>query len=192
MTRKLILSMNVTLDGCMAGADSELDWHFRSWSGEMARFASEQLSTADTILLGRITYQAMANYWPNEALSISCAREDIPFADMMNNYTKIVFSRSLQKTEWQNSKLIRDNIKEQIEKLKKKKGKNIIVYGSGKIASALMKLNLIDEYVLWVHPVVLGKGRPLFKGVHDDIPLQLINTKIFDSGVVVLSYALHA
>lgn len=184
--------MNVTLDGFMAGADIELDWHFRSWSGEMARYASEQLSAADTILLGRVTYQAMASYWPAEAHNISCPRDDVPFVDMMNNHTKIVFSRSLQKTEWHNSTLVRDNIKEQIEKLKEKRGKNIIVYGSGKVASALIKLNLIDEFVLWVHPVVLGKGRPLFKGIHDDITLRLIGTKTFDSGVVVLNYRLSA
>jgi dihydrofolate reductase len=189
--RKLVLSMNMTLDGFMAGSNSELDWHFKSWTDEMARYASEQLSHADTILLGRVTYQAMANYWPNEPLTVSYPREDIPFADMMNNYTKIVFSRSLQKTEWHNSKLVKDNIREQIIKLKKKKGKDIIVYGSGKIASALIKLKLIDEFVLWMHPVVLGSGKPLFRGIHDDITLKLNDTKVFASGVVVLCYSIE-
>ena len=188
--RKLILSMNVTLDGFMAGSNSELDWHFRSWTNEMTRYASEQLSRADTILLGRITYQAMAGYWSDETLNATCPREDVPFADMMNNYNKIVFSKSLQKAEWRNSTLAKENIREQVLKLKRKEGKNIIVYGSGKIAAALIKLNLVDEYMLWVHPVVLGKGRPLFKSLHTDLQLKLMNTRIFESGVVVLCYGI--
>lgn len=182
--------MNVTLDGFMAGSNSELDWHFKSWTNEMAQYASEQLSRADTILLGRITYQAMAEYWPNEALNAACPREDVPFADMMNNHTKIVFSKSLQKTRWHNSVLARKNINRQVLQLKRKEGKNIIVYGSGKIATALIKLNLVDEYVLWVHPVVLGKGKPLFKSLHNDLQLKLLDTKIFGSGVVVLCYGI--
>jgi dihydrofolate reductase len=184
--------MNITLDGFMAGANSELDWHFRSWSGEMARYASEELGRADTILLGRVTYQAMADYWPKEKISILRPGEGVPFAEMMNNYAKIVFSRSLRRTDWHNSKLIKSDIRHQIIELKNKHGKDIIIYGSGKVASTLIKLNLVDEFVLWVHPIVLGKGKALFKGLHSDLSLKLIETKVFDSGVVVLRYTSHA
>ena len=98
--RKVIVSMNVTLDGFMAGPNCELDWHFSFWNEEMAEYASEQLSHADTILLGRITYKAMAKYWPSMAMDLSYPREDIAFAGMMNSYKKIVFSNTLNEVHW--------------------------------------------------------------------------------------------
>ncbi len=151
--------MNVTLDGFMAGPDCELDWHFNYWNEEMARYAGEQLSKADTILLGRITYNAMAKYWPSKMKDLLCPREDIAFADLINSCQKVVFSKTLENVSWNNSMLAKENIRKEIIKLKQQPGKDMIVYGSGSIVSALSKYNLIDEYVLWVHPVVLGKGK---------------------------------
>src|SRR5882762_1112837 len=103
--RKLIVSMNMTLDGYMSGPDCELDWHFQSWNEEMAASASEQLAQADTILLGRVTYLAMAAYWSSKVASLSTPRADIDFADMMNSYNKIVFSKTLPAVGWSNSRL---------------------------------------------------------------------------------------
>jgi len=186
--RKIIVSMNVTLDGFMAGPGSELDWHFNYWNEEMSECASEQLSCADTILLGRVTYNAMAKYWPYVASNRSYPRRDIAFADMMNNHNKIVFSGTLKKAFWNNTKLAKENTSRIILKLKQQPGKDIIIYGSGSIVSDLMRWGLVDEYLLWVHPVVLGKGKVLFRGLNDGFKLKLVNTKTFNSGVVLIYY----
>ena len=178
--------MNVTLDGFIAGPNCELDWHFNFWNEEMAKFAREQLSRADTILLGRVTYKAMANYWPAKAMDLSYAREDIAFACMMNSYAKIVFSKTLENIEWNNSRLIKNDIRKEILKLKRRQGKDIIIYGSGSIVSTLMQLGLIDEYVLWLHPVFIGKGKTLFSDPDDRLNLKLVNTKTLGSGVIIL------
>lgn len=180
--------MNVTLDGFMSGPDCELDWHFRMWSNEMAEEAGKQLARADTIILGGITYRAMAKYWPLQATSLACAREDIAFADMMNNYTKVVFSKTIQAAQWHNTKLVRSGIAKEIGKLKQQPGKHLMVYGSGKIVAALMHLNLIDEYQVWLHPVVLGKGKPFFKDLNNQLEMDLLGTTSFRCGVVLLNY----
>ena len=152
--RKVIVSMNVTLDGFMAGSNWELDWHFKTWTQDMADLLFEQLSEADTILLGRITYNAMASYWPFKMKDLSVPRQDIGFADLMNTHTKLVFSKSNAMSKWNNSKRLKGEPTDEIEKLKQEPGKDIIIYGSGKIVNLLAKSQLIDEYRLWVHPVL--------------------------------------
>lgn len=186
--RKLIVSMNISLDGFMAGSDSELNWHFDYWSEELARFACEQLSSADTIILGRITYEVMAEYWRRQT-NLSMERGDLVFADMMNNYKKIVFSKTLQKTEWNNARLAKENMKTEILKLKKEcTRKNIIVLGSGSVVTSLMRLNLVDELVLWMHPVILSEGNFFFNSLQKRYALHLLNAKRFNSGVIILHY----
>ncbi len=185
--------MNITLDGFMAGPNTELDWHFQSWNDEMARHACEQLSAMDTILLGRVTYQTMANYWPFETLGPSSPREDIAFADMMNNYKKIVFSRTLEKVDppaggWKNTRLVKENIKEEISEMKQLPGKDMIIYGSGGLVQSFKQLSLIDEFRFWVAPVAIGNGMPLFKGIRNRLNLKLLKTKQVSSGVVILYY----
>lgn len=186
--RKLIVSMNVTLDGFMAGPDCELDWHFNYWNEEMARCAGEQLREADTILLGRVTYNAMAKYWPSKLIDLVCPKEDIAFADMMNNCEKVVFSKALRDTTWNNSRLAKQSIQKEVIALKQQPGKNMIIYGSGSIVSALTRLSLIDEYILWLHPVVLGKGKLLFGDAVIASGLRLIRSKTFGTGVIILNY----
>jgi dihydrofolate reductase len=186
--RKLIVSMNVTLDGFMAGPNCELDWHFNYWNEEMARCAGEQLSEADTILLGRVTYNAMAKYWPSKLTDLLCPKEDIVFADMINSCRKVVFSKTLQDTTWHNSRLVKQSIKKEVTTLKQQPGKDMIIYGSGSIVAALTRLNLIDEYILWLHPVVLGKGKMLFKNGNATPYLKLKKTREFNTGVVILYY----
>lgn len=186
--RKVIVSMNVTLDGYMSGVNCELDWHFKTWTKEMADLLYEQLSRADTILLGRITYNAMASYWPTRAKDLSFPREDIAFADLMNNYTKLVFSKTSAISPWNNSKLLKGEPAAEILKLKQKPGRDMIIYGSGKIVNSLAKSHLIDEYQLWVHPVLLGKGKPLFKDLEQQSRMKLSKIKTFSSGVVLLYY----
>ena len=180
--------MNVTLDGFMAGPHAELDWHFQNWSDDMSVSFSQELAKADTIILGRVTYLAMADYWPTRSTFLSCAREDIAFAEMMNRYKKIVFSRTIRSTSWLNSEIVNGDIRDVIFKLKQSPGKDMIIYGSGKLVKSLMKGNLVDEYMLWVHPVLLGKGKPFFLEVNADWHVELIERKCFESGVVALKY----
>jgi dihydrofolate reductase len=186
--RKVIVSMNVTLDGFISGPDRELDWHFRSWSKEMSASATEQLSKADTILLGRVTYRAMARYWPAAMRDLDFPKSDIEFAYMMNNYAKVVFSRTLTTPEWYNSRLVAGDIVNEIECLKRQPGKDMITYGSGRVVSALMRSGLVDEYRIWVHPVLLGNGTPLFSDLPEKLNMKLFDTKAFGSGVVILYY----
>ena len=185
--------MNVTIDGFIAGPNHELDWHYQNWTEDMAEFAAEQLSRADTILLGRVTYQAMAAYWPSQAINLLCSRSDIVYADMMNHHSKIVFSKTLQKTNslvsgWNKSTVTRKNIKAEISRLKKLGGRNIIVFGSGTLVAELMKLNLVDEYDIWIHPVFLGTGLRLAENARAKFKLRLLSTKEFKSGVILLRY----
>lgn len=181
--------MNITLDGFMAGPDCELDWHFRSWNEEMARTLSAQLDRADTILLGRITYKAMAKYWPLRTIDPHMPREDIQFMDMMNNYRKIVFSKTLTAVdEWNNSQLVTGDLAMEIDLLKNQPGKHMIIYGSGQMIRSMMQMELVDEYQLWIHPVVLGKGKPLFRELQDQSSLRLLQTRSFMTGVVMLRY----
>jgi len=189
--RKVIVSMNVTLDGFMAGIDCGLDWHFKTWNEEMARATAEQLSKADTILLGGITYRGMAQYWNSDPVNMIRPREDLDFASMLNSYPKVVFSKSMTSVTWHNARLAKRGIGEEVQELKHRKGKDMIVYGSGKIVTALTKLGLVDEFRMWVHPVVLGCGKPVFKGLSGILDLKLVNTKVFSSGVVILYYAVE-
>jgi dihydrofolate reductase len=186
--RKIIVSVNVTLDGYMAGENGELDWHFPLWNEEMSEYAYEQLCMADTVLLGRQTYEAMAAYYPYLEKSLVAIRSDIAFARHMNDYQKIIFSRTLKTVEWKNARLAQKSLAEEIRQLKSQPGLDIIIYGSASIVAKLIQLDLIDEYVLWVHPVLLGNGKSLFKNINQQHSLNLLHTRVFDSGVIILYY----
>lgn len=186
--RKVIVSMNVTLDGFMAGADGTLDWHFPLWNDEMTGYIADQLQTVDTILLGRMSYQVMAQYWPYADCYTMPSPAQMDFANRMNNYTKIVFSRTLRKGSWKNTHIIRSRIKEQILEMKQQPGRDMIIFGSGSIVQTFTRLGLVDEYRLWVHPVILQNGMPLFRDKQPGAQLQLLRTKTFSTGVVVLYY----
>jgi dihydrofolate reductase len=186
--RKLIVSMNLSLDGYLSGPYCELDWHFKTWSSEMAECLYMELDQADTIIFGRKTYEAMARYWPSKAMDPYCPREDIVFTEMMNNYSKIVFSNSLTSANWNNSRLVHGKIETEIGDLKNRPGKNLMIYGSGKLVSGLMNAELIDEYQLWMHPVLIGKGKSLFGMLCKQLNLELFKSRRFDSGVVLLYY----
>jgi dihydrofolate reductase len=178
--------MNISLDGFLSGPDCELDWHFKYWSPEMAAALANELSHADTILFGRITYLAMAQYWSSKAMALSCAEEDRAFIQMMDSYRKIVVSRTIEKLPWNNSTHIDSNIKASVVKLKSSPGKNIMLYGSSKLIPLLLKQKLINEFHLYVHPVALGKGKALFPGMEH---LRFIRSQVFASGVVLLVYS---
>jgi dihydrofolate reductase len=184
--RKLIVSMNLTLDGFMAGPACELDWHFRCWTPDMADALCYRLSTADTILLGGTTYRAMAHYWMAKAAQINFPREDAAFAQMINTYAKVVVTSGPLTTPWGSTMVMKGNLARNIRQLKNSTGKHIVVYGSGKLVEALQTLDLVDEWHLWMHPVAIGKGKPLFK--KPMARLQLLHTEMFSAGVVLLEY----
>lgn len=190
--RKIIVSMNVSVDGYMAAPGGELDWHFEKWTSEMAETLCEQLSKADTIMLGGRTYSAMAAYWPQRGTDYRYPREDIAFAEMMNSYQKVVFSKTLKRLPWHNSRLLKQGMEDEILKLKKAKGKDIIIFGSATLVASLINLRLIDEYVLWVHPIALNGGTPLFATAPGKLSMQLTRITKFRSGVIVLYYKVPA
>jgi len=166
-----------SLDGFIEGPNKELDWH--AWDDEMEKYADDLLSTVDAILLGRVAYQLLASYWPSSTDTI---------ASKMNNLPKIVFSKTLEKVEWKNSRLVKENIAEEMSKMKQQPGKDLVLFGGAGIASTFIKLGLIDEYRIIVNPVVLGRGNPLFKGLKDKLNLKLLKTKTYSSGNVILYY----
>jgi dihydrofolate reductase len=174
--RKVILGMNVSLDGYVATGDGRLDWAFANFDAELGASAIETLSQLDTGLLGRVNYEEQAAAWPN--------REG-PMADIMNRMNKIVFSRTLEKVEWVNSRLATGSPAEEIAQLKQQPGKHIGVAGGARLAQSLSKEGLIDEYRLTIHPEVLGSGMPLFAA---PLQLKLVSSKPLGSGVVVAVY----
>ena len=184
--RKVILLMHVSLDGFVAGPNGEMDW-IRTDDG-IWEYVDHLTANADTNLFGRVTYQMMESYWPTAAEQPTATKHDIDHARWVNSVSKVVFSKSLEKVEWKHSRLVKENVAEEITKLKQQPGKNLIIIGSPGFASTLMNLGLIDEYWLNVNPVVLGSGNPLFKGLKDRINLKLVSTKTFSSGVVGLCY----
>ena len=162
--RKLIAAINMTLDGFCdhtAGiADDELHQHY-----------NELLSQSGAIIYGRITYQLMESYWPAVVINPTGNRPMDEFAVLIQNIPKIVFSHTLTNVDWENARLAKGGIKEEVLELKQQAGKDILV-GSPSLIVALMKLNLIDEYQLCVHPVVLGSGLPLFKTINKKVGIH--------------------
>lgn len=180
--RKVILFNLITLDGYFAGPNGEIDWH--NVDEEFNQFAEEQLNTLDVILFGRVTYEMMASYWPTP----SAINDDPIIANKMNSAPKIVFSKTLSGADWNNTRLIKGNIAEEIAKLKQQPGKDMAIFGSGNLASTFTNLGLIDEYRLIVVPVALGEGIPLFKDLQQKLNLKLTNSRVFKNGNVLLYY----
>ncbi len=176
--RKVIVSEYVTLDGVMEEPGT---WSFQFWNDEAAKFKFDELFASDALLLGRVTYQGFAKAWPSMT-------DEQGFADRMNSLPKFVVSTTLKEVEWNNARLMKGNIAEEVSKLKQQPGQDILVSGSGELVHTLMQHDLIDEYRLMVHPVVLGSGKRLFRDGSDTTVLRLVDTKTFSSGVVVLTY----
>jgi len=182
--RKIIVSNYITLDGFFAGPKGEIDWFV--WDDETASYSREMMASIDTILFGRATYELMAGYWP----TASPPAEDPVIINFMNNSPKIVFTRSLAKPDWNNTRVVREFGKDEILKMKQGPGRDMVIYGSGSIVSTLTRMGLIDEYLLFVNPVVLGSGKPMFIGLQNKVDLKLLGTRTFQCGVVLLRYQL--
>jgi len=178
--RKLIMEMNISLDGC---ADHEVALA----DDELHDFAARQLDGVDLLLFGRVTYELMEGYWPHARDDPQATRSMKAFADRYNALPKVVFSRTLGKVEGQKTRLIMDHVFEEVVKLRQLPGKNMALGGIS-TCREFMRRGLIDEYLLLVQPVIWGKGPRLFEGLEDRIRLNLIETRTFGSGVVVLRY----
>jgi len=182
--RKLFLFNLITVDGFFEGPNQDIGWH--NVDEEFNDFAMEQLATMDLILFGRVTYQGMASYWPTPI----AIENDPVIAGQMNSFPKIVFSRTLDKAEWNNTRLVKDDVAEEIIKLKQQLGKDIAIFGSANLAASLIPKGLIDEFRIMVNPIVLGKGTPLFQNVNEKLNLKLVKSRTFSNGNVLLYYQL--
>jgi len=183
--RKLIVSEFLSLDGVMEGPGPDDPFELAGWtmkymSQEIGRYKYAELFASDAHLLGRVTYQGFAAAWPSR-------KDEMGFADRMNSMPKYVVSTSLEKAEWNNSHIIRSNVAEEISRLKQQPGLDILVAGSARLVNTLIEYDLADEYHLLVYPVVLGKGKNLFKD-GTQAALQLVETKAFSSGVIAHIY----
>jgi dihydrofolate reductase len=177
---KLIMWNLITLDGFFEGAKSwELDWHESVWGEELERIAIEQLHTVDRLLFGRITYEGMAAHWRT-------AQGEV--AGLMNSIPKVVFSRTLERPDWANTTLVKENAGAAVRDLKKQGVRNMFVFGSANLSETLIHEDLFDEYRLAITPVVLGKGNTLFGRSLNRRKLKLIEARPLTSGCVILRY----
>ena len=184
--REVVMLNRVSIDGFFAGPNGEIDWFIHDPEVDKAAHKRGQ---ADTVLFGRTTYQLFESIWPKIAADPKAPEEARNTAKELAQMTKIVFSKTLKEATWENSKLVRGNLAEEVRRLKQKEGPGIIIFGSGTIVQQLTNEGLIDEYLFVVTPVILGAGKSLFAGAKK-LNLELSETKNFESGNVLLHYRL--
>jgi dihydrofolate reductase len=182
---KIIASIFVSLDNMMVGENEDMSWVVGNFDPEMGKDMDVDVSSSmQAILLGRITYDIMSRYWPGATVA-----DEGPGVDEMNLTPKIVFSRTIQKAEWgryDNVTVVKEIVRAEIERLKKQSKKPLVLMGSASIVQQFTRLGLIDEYVLWLHPVVLGRGKLLFKDSTSKQNLRLIDSRVYQNGVMKL------
>ncbi len=184
--RKIVVTMWVTLDGYISGPNNDMSWV--RVDEAMGRYEDGVVSAADTLILGRVTYQSFAGSWPYVPDNPAASEGEKEYARKLNSMRKVVFSTTLPTVEWHNSTLFHEIDPAVVTALKQESGKDIVIYGSASVIRALMARGLIDEYQLLVHPIVLGGGKRLFEEGGERIALQLVGTRTFDTGVVLLTY----
>ncbi len=178
--------MHVSLDGFVGGPNGEMDWI--AIDDEMFEYAGERTKEADTALYGRKTYEMMESYWPTAADQPKATKHDIEHSAWYNKVTKIVLSKTMKGTNLPKTKIISDNVINEITQLKQSNGKDILMFGSPSVAYLLTDAGLIDDYWLFVNPVILGEGIPLFKDIKNKISLKHVKSIPLPSGVVCLHY----
>lgn len=185
--RKLVSFMHVSLDGFVAGVNGELDWV--AIDGEAMQYASKLSHAAGAAVYGRNVYEMMKSYWPSVLDNPNATEQELDHARWVQDIPKIVVSTTLAAADWNNTILIKSNIHDAFTELKKQSGNDLLIFGSPRLTYSLVRTNLVDEYVIFLNPVVLGQGIPQFKDVQKQINLQLLETHLFKSGVMVLRYA---
>jgi dihydrofolate reductase len=183
--RKLIVFNHVSLDGYFVDKAGSMMWakpgnDDAEWTG----FVTENVSGEGTLIFGRVTYDLMNSYWPTPM----ALQHDAVVAERMNSLPKVVFSRTMDKASWNNTKLVKDDLPGAIRKMKQESGGGLVILGSGKIVSQLAQEGLIDEYHVVLNPVILGSGRTMFDGVTDKLSLKLTKTRAFKNGYVFTCY----
>ena len=187
--RRLVAFNHMTLDGCFADSNGDMSWAHRDRQDEeWNAFVAANASGGGQLLFGRITYEMMASYWP----TAMAAHNDPLVADRMNQLPKVVFSRTLDHASWSNTRLVKGDLPTEVRQLKQEPGNGMAILGSGSIISQLAPECLIDEYQLVINPIVLGKGRRMFDGIRASLSLQLIKTRSFGNGNVLLCYEARA
>jgi len=183
--RRLIVFNNVSLDGYFVDRNGEMRWAHRPQpDAEWNAFVAGNASGGGVLLFGRVTYELMASYWPTPL----ALKNDPIVAEGMNNLQKVVFSRTLDKVSWKNTKLVKGDLVAEVRKMKAEPGEGMAILGSGSIVSQLAPEGLIDEYQIALIPIVLGKGRTMFDGIKEKLTLKLTKTRAFANGVVMLWY----
>ena len=184
--RKVISFMHISLDGFVAGPNGEMDWI--KVDEEIFDHVGKRISETDSALYGRVTYEMMQNYWPEAGNEPTASRHDIEHSKWYSNVHKVVLSKTLKDAGLPNTKIISDNLLERVNEIKQQGGSEILLFGSPTATHSLIQLNLIDGYWLFVNPIILGQGIPLFVDIKDKIKLKLLTTKQFTSGVTELNY----
>jgi|SRR5215211_3581349 len=183
--RRLSVFNTVSLDGYFTDEKNDMSWaHQGEGDAEFNEFTSGNASGGGTLIFGRITYQLMASYWPTP----QAAKQFPVVAEQMNALPKVVFSKSLDKVDWSNTKLVKSDPAAEIRKMKSESGPDMVVMGSGTIVSQLTQARLIDEYQIVVHPLILGKGRTMFDGIKDRLAVKPTATRMFKNGKVFIRY----
>jgi len=179
--------MHTSLDGFVAGPNGEMNWI--KLDDELFDFVATMTANADTALYGRVTYEMMQSYWPTAGEQPNASKHDKEHSAWYNKVSKVVLSNTINETGLTNTKVIGDHLTDNINKIKKQEGKNILIFGSPAASHSLLSLGLIDEFWLFVNPILLGEGKPLFKGINETIKLKLAESKTFACGVIALHYA---
>lgn len=182
--RKLKLQVEISVDGCIAGHNNEMDWLI--CGDECMKYVDDIAESVDTIIMGRKMVDGFISHW-----SSRMNKSDDPwnaFAKKMIEIPKIVFTKTLTKSNWINTEIAKGDLKDEITKLKSQDGKDILVYGGASFDSSLIKEKLIDEFYLLVVPIVFGNGKTIFKDLKEIQKLTLIESKVFDCGLVLLHY----
>jgi len=183
--RRLISFTQVTLDGYFTGRNGDLSWaHEGQQDAEWNALVAENASGGGVLLFGRMTYELMVSYWPTPA----ALANDPVVAERMNNLPKVVFSRTLDRASWSNTRLVKGDLAAEVRMMKQEAGEGMAILGSGSIVSQLAQAGLIDEYQIVVKPVALGEGRTMFDGIRQKLALRLMSTRAFSNGNVLLSY----
>ena len=184
--RKIISFMHISLDGFVAGPNGEMNWI--KLGEEIFDHVDKRIGETDTALYGRVTYQMMENYWPTAADEPGASKHDIEHSKWYNTAHKIVLSKTMKDADLTNTTIISDNLSNRINEIKQKEDKDILLFGSPTATHSLIQLNLIDGYWLFVNPIILGQGIPLFTDIKDKIKLKLLTTHQFSCGVTALDY----
>jgi dihydrofolate reductase len=185
--RKLVSFMHISLDGFTTNSQGQMNWILAD--EEMFEIAGQQTRKSDTALYGRGTYKIMEDYWPTAADQPNASKHDLEHSVWYKSVQKIVVSKTLNSSDIKDAKLVSENLHDEIRKLKNEAGQEIVLFGSPTLTRSLMEDHLIDEYWLFINPIIIGQGNPYFKNVSQEIKLKLLTSQTMASGVVCLHYS---